>query len=263
MNWAVGLLNACSNKELPEFLSPFLANRRPSQPGKTPSESEKKPPRAFLMKLSDFDYHLPPELIAQYPAARREDSRMLVIKRSEGRFFDSRFRKLPQLLSPSDMLVINNSRVLAARLLGRRQGIRAITPGKGNPARREHLTSQIEALLVRPLGNGDWEALVRPGQKVPIGERLIFESTEGRPERLEAEVVGRGEYGLRTLRFADASSLERKLRRIGHVPLPPYIRRPHERLDRRRYQTVYARPAGSVAAPTAKCAQLYEKCEPR
>jgi len=203
------------------------------------------------MNLSDFDYHLPPELIAQYPARRREDARMLVVDRSEGRFFDSQFRWFPQTLSQDDVLVVNNSRVLAARLLGRRMGVHALTPGKRSPTRREHLTSEIEALLIRPLGDGDWEALVRPGQKVPLGERLFFETTEGRPERLEAEVVGRGEYGLRTLRFSNATSLERKLRRIGHVPLPPYIRRPDETLDRRRYQTVYARHAGSVAAPTA------------
>ena len=207
--------------------------------------------RASPMKLADFDYHLPPEMIAQYPARRREDARMLVVHRSEGRFFDSQFRRLPEFLGPDDVLVVNNSRVLATRLLGRRMGVRALTPGKRNAARSAHLTSQIEALLIRPVGDGTWEALVRPGQKVPLGERLFFETTEGKPERLEAEVVGRGDYGLRTLRFADASALERKLRRIGHVPLPPYIRRPDESLDRRRYQTVYARPAGSVAAPTA------------
>ena len=203
------------------------------------------------MKLADFDYHLPSELIAQYPAKRREDARMLVVHRSEGRFFDSRFRRLPELLRDDDVLAVNNSRVLAARLLGRRAGLHAQPVGKRNPARREHLTRTIEVLLVRPLGDGTWEALVRPGRKVSLGERLFFETTEGRLERLEAEVVGRGEYGLRTLRFADDAWLEKKLNRIGHVPLPPYIRRPDENIDRRRYQTVYARLPGSVAAPTA------------
>ncbi len=176
---------------------------------------------------------------------------MLVVHRSEGRFFDSQFRRLPELLGPDDVLVVNNSRVLAARLFGRRAGLHALPVGKRNPRRREHLTAPIEALLVRPLGDGTWEALVRPGRKVPVGERLFFESAEGKPERIEAEVVGRGEYGLRRLRFADDASLERKLNRIGHVPLPAYIRRPDERLDRLRYQTVYARQPGSVAAPTA------------
>jgi S-adenosylmethionine:tRNA ribosyltransferase-isomerase len=210
------------------------------------------------MKLEEFDYHLPPELVAQYPARRREDSRMLVVHRSEGRFFDSQFRRLPELLGPGDLLVVNNSRVLPARLLGRRVGVRALAVGKRNPARREHLTSLIEVLLVRPLGDGTWEALVRPGRKVRLGERLIFEANEAtqdrsdkKPSALEAEVVGRGEYGLRTLRFAGEGSLEKKLAQVGHVPLPPYIRRPDEKLDRLRYQTVYAARPGSVAAPTA------------
>jgi S-adenosylmethionine:tRNA ribosyltransferase-isomerase len=203
------------------------------------------------MKLEEFDYHLPLELVAQYPARRREDSRMLVVHRSASRFADSQFRRLPEFLGPGDVLVVNNSRVLPARLLGRRFGVRALPIGKRNPAKREYLTSVIEVLLVRPLGDGTWEALVRPGQKVGLGERLVFEASTGERIRLEAEVVGRGEYGLRTLRFAGEGSLEKKLAQVGHVPLPPYIRRPDERLDRLRYQTVYAERPGSVAAPTA------------
>jgi S-adenosylmethionine:tRNA ribosyltransferase-isomerase len=203
------------------------------------------------MNLADFDYHLPPELVAQYPTPRRENARMLVVHRSEGRFIDSRFRHLPQFLEPGDVLAINNSRVIAARLFGRRQGLRALPVGKRNPARHAHLTTTIEVLLVRALGNGTWEALVRPGRKISVGERLFFESSGKQPERIEAEVVGRGEYGLRTLRFDSEASLERKLRRIGHVPLPPYIQRPDEPRDRLRFQTVYAREPGSVAAPTA------------
>jgi S-adenosylmethionine:tRNA ribosyltransferase-isomerase len=211
------------------------------------------------MKLSDFDYHLPTELIAQYPARRRADSRMLVIHRSEGRFEDSTFRRLPEYLRSGDLLVMNNSRVLPARLLGRRAGVRAHPIGKRNPKRGEFLTSEVEALLVRPLGDGVWEALVRPGRKLRIGERLIFEApSRGTGNalaaakcRLEAEIIARAEFGLRTLRFADPASLERNLKRIGHIPLPPYIRRPDEPTDRLRYQTVYARESGSVAAPTA------------
>ena len=220
------------------------------------------------MKLEDFDYHLPPELVAQYPARRREDARMLVVRRASGdgppgpsgnaRFFDAQFRQLPEFLEPSDVLVVNNSRVLPARLLGRRLGVRAQHIGKRNPAHREYLTSPIEVLLVRRLDEYDWEALVHPGRKVRPGEKLVFEAgqfTEGGSEKesltLEAEVVGRGEYGLRTLRFAGDGSLEKKLQRVGHVPLPPYIHRPDEKLDRLRYQTVYARRPGSVAAPTA------------
>lgn len=215
--------------------------------------------RAFPdMKLEDFDYPLPPERVAQYPARRREDARMLVVRRAQGRFFDAQFRQLPEFLEPGDVLVLNNSRVLPARLLGRRLGVRAQRIGKRNPARQEYLTSSIEALLVRPLDELTWEALVRPGRKVRPGERLIFTAGEGTQERsekepptLQAEVIGRGEYGLRILRFAVEGSLEEKLKRVGHVPLPPYIHRPDERLDRVRYQTVYARRPGSVAAPTA------------
>ena len=220
------------------------------------------------MKLEDFDYHLPPELVAQYPARRREDARMLVVRRASGvgppgpsgngRFFDAQFRQLPEFLEPSDVLAVNNSRVLPARLLGRRLGVRAQRIGKRNPAHREYLTSPIEVLLVRRLDEYDWEALVHPGRKVRPGEKLVFEAgqlTEGGSEKesltLEAEVVGRGEYRLRTLRFAGDGSLEKKLQRVGHVPLPPYIHRPDEKLDRLRYQTVYARRPGSVAAPTA------------
>jgi S-adenosylmethionine:tRNA ribosyltransferase-isomerase len=207
------------------------------------------------MRLQDFDYHLPPERIAQYPARRRSDARMLVVYRDEGRFEDSHFRRLPEHLRAGDLLVLNNSRVLPARLYGRRVGVRSQPIGKRNPKRGEYLTTLIEVLLVRPLNDGVWEALVRPGRKVRTGERLVFDAAapagNRRPVRLEAEVIGRGEFGLRTLRFSDAGSLKRKLERIGHVPLPPYIRRPDERSDRRRYQTVYATYPGSVAAPTA------------
>ena len=208
------------------------------------------------MKLADFDYHLPPELIAQYPARRRAESRMLVVHRAEGRFEDSAFRRLPEYLKAGDVLTLNNSRVIPARLLGRRLGVRSQPIGKRNPTRGEFLTTEIEALLVRPLDERTWEALVRPGRKVRTGEKLIFEAPpESRKRagktRLEAEVVGRGEFGLRTLRFADSTDLARKIEYIGHVPLPPYIRRPDEKFDRLRYQTVYARERGSVAAPTA------------
>lgn len=211
------------------------------------------------MKLEEFDYHLPQNLIAQYPARRRSDSRMLVVYRQEGRWEDSAFRRLPQYLRSGDVLVLNNSRVLPARLLGRRAGVKSQPIGKRNPKRCEYLSAEIEALLVRPLDERTWEALVRPGRKIRTGERLIFEKPK-RPAHagqdqpgpcLEAEVVGRGGFGLRTLRFSDAASLTQKLKQIGHVPLPPYIRRADEASDRQRYQTVYAKPSGSVAAPTA------------
>lgn len=210
------------------------------------------------MKLEDFDYHLPPELVAQYPARRRADSRMLVVDRAQGRFQDARFRQLAEFLGPQDVLALNNSRVLPARLLGQRRGVRSQPIGKRNPARQEYLTSPVEVLLVRPLDQGTWEALVRPGRKVRLGEKLVFPGVKEKPAlpgakqpTLEAEVIGWGEHGLRTLRFFDEGSFEATLQKIGHVPLPPYIHRPDERLDRRRYQTVFARRPGSVAAPTA------------
>jgi S-adenosylmethionine:tRNA ribosyltransferase-isomerase len=211
------------------------------------------------MELQDFDYHLPAELVAQYPARRRADSRMLVVYRQERRFEDALFRNLPQLLDSGDVLALNNSRVVPARLFGSRLGVRSQPVGKRNPKRAEHLSAAIEVLLVRQLEERTWEALVRPGRKVGLGERLSFDrraaQVAGRVRAqgpvLEAEVVGRGEFGLRTLRFAEGRSVARALEKIGHVPLPPYIRREDEKSDRLRYQTVYARKPGSVAAPTA------------
>jgi len=210
------------------------------------------------MKLEDFDYSLPAELVAQHPAPRRADSRMLVVHRAAGRWEDARFRQLPDFLKPGDVLALNNSRVLPARLFGHSRGVRSQPTGKRSRHRREHLRSPIEALLARRLDERTWEALVRPGRKVRVGERLVF--TAQQPPAagpaasvpvLEAEVVGRGEYGLRTLRFSEGVALEETLEKLGHVPLPPYIRRADEEDDLRRYQTVYAKHSGSVAAPTA------------
>jgi len=199
------------------------------------------------MRLSDFDYPLPRELIAQRPLEDRAASRMLVLYRQEGRWEDRMFRELPGFLGPGDCLVLNDSKVFPARLLGHRAGVRALRVGKKNPARKRHLQGLVEVMLLRPQA-GDpsvWQALVRPGRKMHLGERVRFD------EELAAEVVARGELGERTLRFNYAGDLYQKLDRIGHVPLPPYIRRPDEPRDRERYQTVYAAHTGSVAAPTA------------
>lgn len=203
------------------------------------------------MRLENFDYALPEELIAQYPLAERDASRMLVVDRAAGSFEDRSFRELPGLLRGDEVLVVNNTRVFPARLFARRRGLHAQPVGRGNPARREHLTAPIEVLLTREVEPGLWEALVRPGRKVRTGEWLVFGADRG--ENLEAEVVGRGAFGLRRIRFAPASGLREKFERLGHVPLPPYIKRPDEPGDRERYQTVFARPekAGAVAAPTA------------
>ena len=218
------------------------------------------------MKLEDFNYRLPSELVAQQPAPRRDDARMLLIDRAAGRFEDAQFRQLPEFLEAGDLVALNNSRVLPARLYGRRKGLDSQPIGRRNPRRNEHLSASIEVLLARQLDESTWEALVRPGRKVRTGEKLIFAGPSGgrkaeeqKGQRagpvLEAEVIGRGEYGLRTLRFPDGISLPEMLEKIGHVPLPPYILRTGERSDEKqdklRYQTVYARPPGSVAAPTA------------
>jgi S-adenosylmethionine:tRNA ribosyltransferase-isomerase len=198
------------------------------------------------MKLSDFEYDLPPGRIAQRPLEQRDASRMLLLDRTSGEWEDGRFRDLPELLRGNELLVLNNARVLPARLLGRRAGDLAEPPGKNRRARREFLKAPIEVLLVRQLEADLWEALVRPGRKVRTGERIVFGEDE-----LEARVEGRGEYGVRILRFTVRGSFLGALDRLGHIPLPPYIKRRDEGLDRERYQTVYARRGSAIAAPTA------------
>ncbi|HXA77753.1 MAG TPA: tRNA preQ1(34) S-adenosylmethionine ribosyltransferase-isomerase QueA [Candidatus Acidoferrales bacterium] len=198
------------------------------------------------MNVSDFDYDLPPELIAQHPLGERDASRLLLLDRASGAWSDRNFRELPDLLRGDELLVVNNTRVLPARLFGRRAGIHAEPPGDNNRARGEFLQASIEVLLVRKLTADTWETLVRPGRKVPVGERIVFGEGE-----LEARVEGRGEYGLRVLRFDSRDGFDETLARLGHIPLPPYIKRGDEPLDRERYQTVFARQGSAVAAPTA------------
>src|SRR5689334_924603 len=180
------------------------------------------------MRLSDFDFHLPDELIAQHPARRRSDSRMLVLRRDSNELEDRHFRDLPQILQPGELLTINNTRVIHARLFGRRAGQGAMQIGPHHPKQGEYLTARVEALLARQLDERTWEALVHPGRKVRVGERLTFSPSDDteNTDTLEAEVVARGEYGLRTLRFTQAKGMESRIARIGHIPLPPYIERP-------------------------------------
>lgn len=202
------------------------------------------------MLVSDFDYHLPEELIAQEPLADRAASRMLHVNRLTGELKDLYFRDFPGLLRPGDLLVFNNTRVFPARLYGRRSGARAQRLSPQNPAMTEFLHGKVEALLVRQVSGSefnDWIALVKPGRKIGVGERLFF----GDHDELEAEVVARGEFGERTLRFPSRADFFEIIEQIGHVPLPPYIGREDRTGDRERYQTVYARERGSVAAPTA------------
>jgi S-adenosylmethionine:tRNA ribosyltransferase-isomerase len=178
--------------------------------------------------LSDFDYHLPPEQIAQHPLADRAASRLLVLDRATGGTRHLHFRDLPELIPPGDLLVINTSRVIPARLRGKREG--------GQDA---------EFLVVRELADGTWLAMAHPGGKLKPGRRVTF----GEDSAVEiVEVLG---GGLRRVRFIGSLDARPTLAKYGEVPLPPYIRRPPTRADQERYQTVYATHDGSVAAPTA------------
>ena len=203
------------------------------------------------MLVSEFDFHLPEELIAQHPLADRAASRMLHLDRRTGEFRDGSFRGFPELLRPDDLLVFNNTRVLPARLFGRRSGKHAQPLSEHNPAMKEFLHGRVEVLLTKQVSSAPqtWEALVRPGRKIGVGETVFF--GEGERGELEAEVIGRGEFGERTVRFAEVPDFFERVERLGHVPLPPYIHREDTSEDRETYQTVFARERGSVAAPTA------------
>jgi S-adenosylmethionine:tRNA ribosyltransferase-isomerase len=190
------------------------------------------------VRLADFSFDLPPDLIAQEPSPVRGQSRLLVLSRDTGRLDDRRFLELPSLLGRGDLLVVNNTRVFAARLLGRR------LPGGG----------AAECLLVRRLEATSprteiWEALVHPGQRLKEGSRLEFGTA---PHLIHAEVVGRYFHGRRRVRiWTDGPSVDECVDHAGHMPLPPYIKRADAPDDRDRYQTVYAHERGSIAAPTA------------
>lgn len=201
------------------------------------------------MLTSEFNYHLPEDLIAQEPLVDRAASRMLRLDRKTGEIEDAAFRDFPELLRPEDLVVFNNTRVFPARLYGRRSGSKALPLSEHNPASRDFLKGRIEVLLTREVSQeaNEWECLVRPGRKIGIGETLFF----GDNQELVAKVVARGSFGERRIRFAPVSNFFARLEKLGHVPLPPYISRQDHALDRDRYQTVYARERGSVAAPTA------------
>jgi S-adenosylmethionine:tRNA ribosyltransferase-isomerase len=181
--------------------------------------------------LSDFDYHLPDDLIAQEPLPDRAGSRMLVVDRTTGKWEDRAFRDFPSYLNPEDCLILNDSRVLPSRLYGR----------------REHGTGRVEIFLTKPISSDGltWEALVHPGRKMRTGECIVIS------DDLTAEILGRADFGERIVRLRPLGNLYDVLNRVGHVPLPPYIRRPDTPADHERYQTVFAREPGSAAAPTA------------
>jgi len=199
--------------------------------------------------VADFNYHLPGELIAQEPLADRASSRLLHLNRSLGSMQDVTFRDFPDLLRPDDLLVLNNTRVFPARLFGRRSGVKAQSVSPQNPAAQEFLRGKVEVLLTRQLSQdpNEWECLVHPGRKIGVGERLYL----GDNGELEAEVLSRTAFGERRIRFSPVPDFFAAIDQIGHVPLPPYIARPDRPADQQRYQTIYARTRGSVAAPTA------------
>jgi len=195
------------------------------------------------MRLSDFDFRLPEELIAQQPLADRDAARMLVVDPMLGTFEDRRFREFPEYLQPGDCVVVNDTRVFPARLYGRREGFEG----------------RVQVFLIQPLEKDDltWLCLVHPGKKIRSGERITF------GQGLSAEVLGRNEHGERVVRFHSMGDLFERLDQLGHVPLPPYIQRPDSPDDRDRYQTVFARHRGSVAAPTAGLhftSEILERC---
>lgn len=171
---------------------------------------------------------------------------MMLLARQSGAWEDRVFAELPELLRGDELLVLNNARVLPARLFGKRAGVHSQSPSRKTA--REHLTGTVEVFLTRKVELEIWEALVRPGRKMGVGERVLFGGGE-----LEGEILARGELGLRTIRFCshNGQSVDENIERLGHVPLPPYIDRPDESSDRERYQTVYAQKPGAVAAPTA------------
>jgi S-adenosylmethionine:tRNA ribosyltransferase-isomerase len=190
------------------------------------------------MRTADFDYHLPPELIAQKPARQRDRSRLLVFDRTNQQIEHRAFNELTDYLKAGDVLVLNNSRVMAARL----RGENARTGG------------QFEILLLRENGINDWWAMMRPGKRARLGSEIAIGGQADEKCVARARVVEVNEEGHRRLRFEGVPDLVNLLEAIGEVPLPPYIERADKRdldEDRERYQTVYAQPAGSVAAPTA------------
>lgn len=199
--------------------------------------------------VAEFDYHLPEELIAQEPLADRAASRMLRLNRSSGEIHDASFRDFPGLLRSGDLVVFNNTKVFPARLFGRRSGAKAQTLSPANPASRDFLQGRVKVLLTKQISQqpNEWQCLVRPGRKIGVGELIFF----GEEQELVAEIVGRGTFGERRIRFAPVANFFELIEKLGHVPLPPYISREDRGADRDRYQTVYARERGSVAAPTA------------
>jgi S-adenosylmethionine:tRNA ribosyltransferase-isomerase len=190
--------------------------------------------------VSDFDFMLPEELIAQEPPIDRGGSRMLLLERASGAWRDDSFAHFPEQLRAGDVLVLNDSRVIPARLFGSR------TPRLDE---EEPAAGRVEVLLTEQIDTWEWSALVKPGRKLRVGDGIEFPGAQD--TALHVDIVAAGERGERTLRFEPVPDFDQRLDALGHMPLPPYIHRHDSALDRERYQTVYARQRGSAAAPTA------------
>ncbi|MBQ9707830.1 MAG: tRNA preQ1(34) S-adenosylmethionine ribosyltransferase-isomerase QueA [Firmicutes bacterium] len=183
------------------------------------------------MKITDFDYYLPEELIAQKPADKRDCSRLLVVHRDSGKTEHKHFYDILEYLRPGDLMVLNNSKVLPARLFGV----------------KEETGAKVEFLLIKRISGDDWETMVRPGRRLKPGDRVVFSEHP----LLKAEITGYGDDGTRIARFEYDGIFMERLEEVGSMPLPPYIQRESIEDDKDRYQTVYCRDEGSVAAPTA------------
>lgn len=183
------------------------------------------------MRVSDFDYELPPSLIAQEPLARRDQSRLMVVERKTGKFFHTHFSEFVEFLSPGDVLVLNNAKVIPGKIWGEKEG------------------KKIEFLLLREIEKGVWEALSRPAKRIKTGDTIYFDSN------LKGKIIKTGGEGIRVISFSSPDLLP-FLKEKGFAPLPPYIKRDRENqkmreVDLKRYQTVYAQKEGAIAAPTA------------
>jgi len=186
------------------------------------------PWRLFLMRVEDFDYELPEELIAQEPIPNRDESRLMILHRNNGQIEETIFKEIIKYLRPGDLLVLNNSRVIPARLYGTKKGT----------------GTMIEVLLLNEVEKNRWEVLVKPGKRVKKGVEIVFENG-----KLRAKAIDYTNFGGRIMEFSYQGNFDKLLDQLGELPLPPYI---HKELEEpERYQTVYAREKGSVAAPTA------------
>ena len=189
-----------------------------------------------MLRTADFNYVLPPGLVAQFPVAHRDSSRLLILDRSSGRLQHKHFFDLPTFLRPGDLLVLNDSRVLPARL----RGLNASSGG------------QFEILLLEETSPNQWWVMLRPGKRGRLGAKIILLNPARQPTALFAQVLGINSEGHRHVQFSGTKNIRDELDAIGEIPLPPYITRDtHNAEDQERYQTVYAQNPGSIAAPTA------------